>query len=255
VSIYTEERPYQTPRYQISVLGYEHRTLGGFQARVTATRKRGRLGLAYNATYGPGESVAAEIAAEYGARSLDSVNILGNHRLDVFDSLEFTVRRPLRQQYEFMASYTRSRARSNSVADLSVDDPFLYPNNFGPMPWDTPNRLLSWGYLPTFWKNWALAYLLEARNGFPFSVVSDEGLAVGSLNSRRYPVFFELNLHAERRFVLRGHRWALRAGFNNLTNHRNPNVVNSNMDSANFLQYYGGQKRSVNFRIRWLGRQ
>lgn len=255
VSIYMEDRPYRTPRYQISVLGYEQRAIAGFQARVTATRKRGRLGLAYNPTYGPGEAVAAEIAAAYGAALLDSVNILGNHRLDVYDSLEITLRRPLLRQYEFLASYTRSRARSNAVADLSADDPFLYPNNFGPMPWDAPNRFLSWGYLPTFWKNWALAYLLEARNGFPFSVFSDEGAAVGPLNSRRFPFFFELNLHAERRFVLGGHRWALRAGFNNLTNHRNPNVVNSNMDSPNFLHYYGGQKRSLNFRIRWLGRR
>jgi len=256
VSIYVAEGPYRTPRYQISVLGFERRLESGFQARVTATRKRGRLGLAYLNIIGPEDSIpGTAAAAQFGAPALDAVNMLGNHRLDVYDSVEITVRQPGRQQYEWTASYTRSRALSNAVADVSVDDPYLYPNNFGPMPWDTPNRFVSWGYLPTFWRNWALAYLLETRDGFPFSTFSDEGRAVGQLNSRRFPFFFELNLHAERRFVFRGHRWAFRAGLNNLTNHKNPNTVNSNFDSAHFLQFYGGQHRSMNFRIRWLGRQ
>jgi len=254
-SIFLAQRPFRTPRYQTSTLGLEHRFTGGFQARVTATRKRGRLGLAYLNEITPGDPVPGAVPAAYGATSFDAVNALGNHRLDVYDALEITVRQPLRRQYEWMASYTRSRALSNSVADLSADDPLLYPDNFGPMPWDAPNRFMSWGYLPTFWENWAVAYLLESRDGFPFSVVSDEGRAVERINSRRFPVFFELNLHAERRFAFRGHRWAFRAGFNNITNRKNPNVVNNNLDSVRFLGYYGGQSRSMNFRIRWLGRK
>jgi hypothetical protein len=71
----------------------------------------------------------------------------------------------------------------------------------------------------------------------------------------RFPAFFELNLHLERRFFFRKHRWALRAGFNNITGRRNPNVVNNNLSSPNFLRYYGGQSRALNFRLRWLGRQ
>jgi hypothetical protein len=255
VSTYALAPPYQMPRYQVATLGYERRTVAGWQVRLTATRKRGRLGLAYRNLAGTGEPVPGGIAEQFGANSMDAYYVLGNHRLDAYDALEITFRRPLRRQYEWMASYTRSRSRSNSVADLSADDPFLYPDNFGPMPWDAPHRLLSWGYLPTWWENWALAYLLETRNGFPFSVYSSEGHSVGALNSRRYPAFFELNLHAERRFRFRGQRWALRAGFNNITNHRNPNAVNSNVDSARFLQFYGGQHRSLNFRLRWLGRQ
>jgi hypothetical protein len=131
----------------------------------------------------------------------------------------------------------------------------LISNNVGRMPWDTPNRVVSWGYLPLFWQNWALAYLLEARAGFPFSIQDDEGHLVGDLNSRRFPFFFELNLHFERRFLFRKNRWAFRAGFNNITDHHNPNVVNSNLSSRNFMSFYGGQSRSLNFRIRWLGKQ
>jgi hypothetical protein len=43
-------------------------------------------------------------------------------------------------------------------------------------------------------------------------------------------------------------------GFNNITNHRNPNTVNNNTASAHFLSFYGGQSRTLNFRIRWLGK-
>ncbi len=254
-SIFFAPRPFQTPRYQVSTLGFEYRLANGLEARITATRKRGRLGLAFLNQLTPDEPVSAELLAAYNARILDGIYALGNHRLDIYDAMEIIVRQPLRQQYELTASYTRSRALSNSVADVSVDEPYLYPENFGPMPWDSPNRFLSWGYLPTPWKDWAIAYLIETRNGFPFSVFSDDGRSVGSMNSRRFPFFFELNLHAERRFVFRGHRWAFRAGFNNLTNHQNPNVVNNNVDSARFLQFFGGQHRSMNFRIRWLGRR
>lgn len=67
-------------------------------------------------------------------------------------------------------------------------------------------------------------------------------------------MFFALNLHGERRFIFHGHRWELRMGFIDLTNRRNPNVVNSNADSPNFLRFYGGQSRSLNFRLRWLGK-
>ncbi len=70
----------------------------------------------------------------------------------------------------------------------------------------------------------------------------------------RLPAFLELNTHIEHRFVFRGHRWAGRVGFNNITNHKNPTVVNNNTESRNFMSYYGGQGRTLVFRIRWLGR-
>jgi hypothetical protein len=138
--------------------------------------------------------------------------------------------------------------------DVNIDDPLIISDNAGPMPWDAPHRLMTWGYLPTFWKSWATAYLLEYRTGFPFSVQDDAGRLVGDLNSYRFPAYFETNLHFERRFAFRRHRWAFRFGCNNLTGRRNPTTVNANTASVNYMQFYGGQSRSLNFRIRWLGR-
>ena len=184
----------------------------------------------------------------------DAIYDLANERSDRYDSLSVTVRQNFRREYEWMASYTRSRALSNSVVDLNADEPLQVTNNIGPMPWDSPHRFISWGYLPTFRKNWAVAYLIDARTGFPFTVQTDEGSSVGEINSHRFPTYFELNLHLERKFAFRHHRWAFRFGANNLTDRRNPDIVNNVVTSTRYLQYFGGSGRSVNFRIRWLGR-
>jgi hypothetical protein len=123
------------------------------------------------------------------------------------------------------------------------------------MPWDSPNRVLTWGYLPVpRWKNWAVAYLTEYRTGQPFSIQDELGGILGPVNHLRYPVFFELNLHFERSFTALKHRWAFRFGANNLTDHKNPNVVINTLGSPQFLKFYGGQRRAFNVRIRWLGR-
>jgi hypothetical protein len=63
-----------------------------------------------------------------------------------------------------------------------------------------------------------------------------------------------LNFFAERRLVVRGYRLAVRAGFNNITGHFNPNVVENIVDSPNYLQESGGQSRALNFQLRYLGR-
>jgi hypothetical protein len=222
-------------------------------ARINFLSRRGQDGFTYvNAV----AEVAVPVATVQvtGATRVDGVFELRNLRRDVFDSVEITVRQPFRQQYEWMASYTRSRAFSNAVVDLSIDEPMRIFNNFGRMPWDSPNRLLSWGLLPTTRKNWALAYMIDCRDGFPFSIYDGEGRQVGNLNGFRYPIFFEMNLGVERRFVFRGNRWAGRIGSNNITDHKNANVVNNNTASTHFLTFYGGQRRTLEFRLRWLGK-
>lgn len=249
-----EPVPLRRPRYHNWNLAWEQRLAGAVYLRAGYLRRRGRDGLTYQNALDSGEPPPPEWCAAFDGFPFDVIYRLSNLRRDVFDAFEITLRRSFRQQYEWMASYTRSRAFSNGVVDLSVDDPILITRNVGRMPWDAPNRFLSWGYLPLGRRNWALAYLLEARNGYPFSIQDDEGRLVGQLNERRFPTYFELNLHVERRFFFKGHRWALRAGFNNLTDHRNYDTVNNNTGSPNFLRFYGGQGRSMNFRLRWLGR-
>jgi hypothetical protein len=105
-----------------------------------------------------------------------------------------------------MASYPRSRARSNQVLDFNVDNPVFSPQAPGPYPWDAPNRVLAWGFLPLI-KGFDLAYSSEWRTGFPFNVVNDQQQLVQPPGSRWFPTYFVLNLHLEKRFAFLGYHW------------------------------------------------
>jgi hypothetical protein len=153
-----------------------------------------------------------------------------------------------------MASYVRSQALSNSVLDLSVDQPYQVVNNQGPLPWDAPNRLLAWAYLPLPWKKWSIGILADARSGFPFSIVDEHGQVVGAVNSQRYPPNFDLNLRVERLFQYRNYRFSLGAGVNNLTDQPNYVAVNNTVGSPQFLQFLGPEGRHFVLRIRFFGR-
>jgi len=135
----------------------------------------------------------------------------------------------------------------------------LSPQAPGPYPWDAPNRFLSWGFVPFFKlplvHELDLAYSTEARTGFPFSVNNDLQELVGPPGSHRFPNYFSLNLHLEKRFRLFGYYWALRGGFDNITDHQNPYVVNTDINSGQFLTFSSYDRRAFTARIRFLGRK
>ena len=236
----------QTPRYRNWTLQVDQQLPHRLQLGFSLLRKRGEDGFAYANIFG---------SAQPPPPGYDAVLGLTNLRRDTYDSAEISVRQSLGRPYEWMASYSRSRAKSNSVLDISVDQPASITNNVGPMPWDAPNRLVSWFYLPSPWQRWACAGLIEARNGFPFSVQRDDGSVFGAVNSRRFPAYFNFNFHLEYRFRFRNKRLALRGGFNNITNHKNYTIVNNVVGAPGFLTYYGSDGRHFVVRIRWLGKE
>jgi hypothetical protein len=180
--------------------------------------------------------------------------VLSNDRRDRYHSIQIRVHQTLAQQYEWSASYTRSHTTSNAVLDFNTDQVQQVINNFGPMPWDAPNRFLGWAYLPLPRRNWAIAVLTDARSGFPFSIQDQLGNIVGAVNSKRYPFNFDLNVALERMFHFRGYRFALRGGVINLTGSRNPTAVNNTIGAPKFLQFVGSEGRHFQVRIRFFGR-
>ena len=153
-----------------------------------------------------------------------------------------------------MAAYTHSRALSNAVLDPNTDQPLQVLPDLVPMPWDAPNRILAWTYLPLPWKNWALSALADMRTGFPFSVREQSGLVAGDVDTYRYPLNFDLNIAIERMITLRGYRFALRGGMDNMTNQANPTAVNNVIGAPQFLQFLGEEGRHFVVRIRFFGR-
>jgi len=215
-------------------LGAEHHFSGHFVLTLNVLRKRGTDGLRYI--------------------SRGNLFELANSRSDIYDSADIAIHHTLDSRHEWVVSYSRSRTLSNSVTDINADQVLIVRNNYGRMGWDVPDRLLSWGYLPTPLKKWSVAYLLETRDGSPFSVERD-GTVVGGVNSRRFPTYFELDLHVEYRLSLMRRRWALRVGCNNITDHNNPTAVNSAIGARDFLKFYGSDGRHLVVRFRTLGKE
>jgi hypothetical protein len=184
---------------------------------------------------------------------------LQNTREDHYHAYQINLRRNFRDRYGVMVSYTRSKSTSNQVLDFNVDNPIFTSQAAGPYPWDTPNRLIAWGFLPFFNLPWIgpldLGYSAEARTGFPFNVVNDQFQLVGAPGSHRYPDFFSLNLHLEKRFHALGFYWAIRGGYDNITGRKNPVAVNNNIQSPQFGTFSGFDGRAFTARIRFLGRK
>ena len=233
-------------------LGVEKQFSHTISSSVEWLRRRGRDGFVYAPLASAVRSGVSlqPLALSYG---FGGTYELQNLRRDSYDEVALTARQTFGEQYGWMASYVRSRAVTNSVLDVNIDQPIQVADNYGPVPWDTPHRFLGWTYFPLFIKNWAFASMVEWRSGFPFSIVSGEGTVVGGVNSLRYPDTFDLNLSIERRFTLRGRRLAIRLGANNITGHRNPTAVNNTLGSPNFLHFYGDEGRHMVIRLRMFG--
>ena len=237
-SFAVDERMLKIPRFTHWSLGLERKMPHSIYFQLQFLDKRGRDGWTF-VNQGSGFS--------------------GNFRLeglkqDRYDSVEISTRHTFQGNHVFFASYTRSKAHSNAVFDFSIDSLLFSPQAGGPLPWDTPNRLLSWGWMPLPWK-FGIAYSLDWRDGFPFSLVNQDQQLVSAPDSRRFPQYFSLDLQLERRIRLFGFLWALRAGFNDVTNRSNPTAVNNNVDSPDFLTYGGITGRALTARIRLLGRK
>lgn len=214
-------------------------------------RRRGTDEFAFVNTLAPGAPPSLLPLSNATAAGLYQ---LTNLRRDNYDSVQFSVRQTFSGQFEWMLSYTRSRALSNALLDPNIPQPLNILPALVPMPWDAPNRLLGWAYLPLPWKDWAVAALADMRTGFPFSIRDQTGLVVGAADAYRYPLNFDLNLAIERMVTLRGYRFALRLGADNLTNQNNPTAVYNVTGAPDFRQFLGFEGRHFVVRIRFFGR-
>ena len=174
-------------------------------------------------------------------------------RRDRYDAVDVAVRRRFQKGHVIYAAFTHSTSRSNAVLDFNVLNPYFSLQGGGPLPWGTPNRIVSWGILPLI-REFDLAYTLDWYQGFPFSVVNENQELVGAPDRLRYPAHFSLNMALERRISLFGFRWQLRAGFDDITDRHNPYSVDNNIDSPTYLTYGSTGGRSLTGQLRLLGR-
>jgi hypothetical protein len=140
------------------------------------------------------------------------------------------------------------------VLDYSLDNLLSSSQVPGPYGWDAPNRFISWGLVPLF-RGFDFAYSVEARTGFPFAIINGQRQLVLPPGADRFPRYFTLNPHIEKRFHAMGFYWALRGGFDNITNSQNPFTVNNTIGSPQYLRFSSFDRRAFTARIRFLGRK
>jgi Carboxypeptidase regulatory-like domain/TonB dependent receptor len=241
-SFQVDQSTLKAPRYFNMSFGFERKLPASVYMRTDFIVKDGSNGLTF-VNLNPAQP-----------EELDSLFALLSQKHDRYTALSVNIRKSFKEAYMIFASYTRSAARSNAIIDFNLENILYGQQSGGPVGWDAPNRLIAWGLLP-FIKKFDLAFALDWRDGFPFSIVNGEERLIGPANSFRFPDYFSLNLHAERRLRLFGMNLALRGGFNNITDRDNPIEVNNNIDSGDFMRFRGFQGRAFVGRVRFLGRK
>ncbi len=226
------------PRYVNWSVSIDSRLPGKVYARAEYMSRHGEHGWAFEGQPGSGFTLQSNGQTNY-------------------DAAQFTVRKDLKRGYPMMISYTRSRTTSNRTVDFSIDA-FLEGNQAsGALPWDAPNQMVAWGSYPLFWKlkkfdfSWSMIW----HSGFPFVIVDQFGQILSGPGQFRLPDFLTMDPAVERKFTLHGYRWAARVGIDNVTGRLNPTFVDNNVDSPTFLGLFGTGHRTVNGRIRFLGKQ
>ena len=197
------------------------------------------------------------VYANSNPASISGTWLLTNNRQDRYHSFEFDVRRTFRDGYTLFASYTRSAANTNAAIDYTPTLSPIGPQQPGPLPWDAPNRLISWGWLPIpitrLHHNWDLVYSMLWQTGFPYTSIDANHHVVGSPGSDRFPDFITFSPGLEWRFHLRGAYFGLRGVLENATDSFNPLTVNNNADSPAYRTFSQPVGRALTARLRLIG--
>jgi hypothetical protein len=236
VSDFTASLPtLRGPHYTSARMGVEQEIGRADFVGVSVLSRHQRDGLAYQ-----------KLAARRGL----SVLPLLNDRRDDYNALEVTIKHVFSRSAEVVASYTRSHSRTNQVFDYNLDSQTFDTELQGPLNYDAPDRVVSWGWSPVVARTFIASYLVEYRTGFPFSVFDENYQLVGLPNSYRFPHMFRLNLGFEKLIGLARRRIGVRVAVLNVTNHGNYTAVDNNIASATFLQYGASVSRSYTVRLR-----
>jgi hypothetical protein len=196
-------------------------------------------------------------ANQSGPAALSGNYLLTNQRQDHYYSVEFDAKRLFANGYSLYASYTRSSARTNAALNYVPTLSLLGPQQSGPLAWDTPNRTISWGWLPVplpkLKKSWDFVYLLDWRSGFPYNSVNANWQVVGAAGSQRFPDYVDFSPGLEWRFHFRGAYFGLRGVMENAIDRQNPAVVNNVVDSPQYGTFSEFLGRAFTARIRLIG--
>ena len=236
----------QQPFFDITSAGWQQRIWKKTILTVELLARNGHRELAFESS-NPGQ--------------IGGTFLLQSTRRDKYRGATIAARHTFEKGAVLFGSYTRSRANTDQALDPQLGALLFAPQQGAPLSWDAPNRALSWGTVPTPWWGIDFAYFFEYRTGYPFNVVDQRQFLIGAPNSRRFPEYASVNVSIEKKFRFGKYLFAIRGSIMNLADRQNPTVVVNNIDAnqpgvvPGFLNFSGGQGRSFNGRLRFLGRR
>ncbi len=181
--------------------------------------------------------------------------LLTTSRRDKYRAATVTARHTFANTAVLFGSYTRSRASSDQLLDPTLGALYFAAQQPGALSWDAPNRILSWGSVPTPIWGVLFTYLFEYRTGYPFSNFNQQQFLVGSANAQRFLDFASLTIGLEKKFGFSHRVFAVRVAAINVLNRQNADVVVNNVDAPNFGLFEGGQGRAITARLRFVGKK
>jgi hypothetical protein len=155
------------------------------------------------------------------------------------------------ERTRLVASYVRSRALGelNDYNQFFGNNPYplIRPNQYGPLPSDTPSRVLFWGIVGLPYKL-QFVPILDAHTGFPYSKLDENWNYLGARDQAgRFPTFASLDLKLQYPFdfAFRGHRIQFLGGLKviDVTNHYNPRDVQQYFASPSYGVFYNSVGR------------
>ena len=175
---------------------------------------------------------------------------LANSGRDFYRELQITGRYQI-GHHTLNASYVRSKATGdlNDFNQFFGNDPqpIIQANARGPLPFDAPNRFLTWGEFRAPWKL-TLMPVFDLHTGFPYSAVNQEREFIGPRDAERFRRFESLDVQALKEFTLPflGKERKLKVGLGvfNVFNHFNPRDVQNDVDSSRFGRFFNGPNRT-----------
>lgn len=181
-----------------------------------------------------------------GASALQLWNTGG----DSWRDFEGTLRWQPRTRTQIFTSYVHSEARGNLNGFQQYfgdfPNPILRPNQYGVLPHDVPDRVITWGSIGLPWKL-ELWPVLDIHNGFAWSPVDSNLNFVGTRDSRRFPEFASLDMQVLRpvQIPIFGGEHSARIGVKvfNVTKHFNPRDVQDNISSSEYGKFYNSMGR------------
>jgi hypothetical protein len=186
--------------------------------------------------------------------SLAGTYLLTNQSRQDYHAVNLTLRHTFSGNYVLFGAYTHSLAYTNAAIEYSPTLGYLGPQEPGPLPWNVPDRVISWGWLPVpLLKRWDFVYALDWRTGLPFTAVDAAHVVVGAPDSHDYPNYLSFSPGLEWKFHLRGAYFGLRGMIENVTNRQNPTVVNNIVDSPEYGTFSEPLGRAFTARLRLIG--